>query len=50
MNDDTRERELRMDELDVVSGGGANVPSTQRARQIGHKAADGLRGIVDDSV
>ena len=48
MNDDSRERELRADELDAVSGGGANVPLTQRVRLVGRKAADG--GVTDDSV
>jgi hypothetical protein len=49
MNDDTRE--LSMDELEVISGGGAIVPlTTQQARQLGHKTADGLIGVCDDSV
>ena len=50
MHDHSCERELNMDELDVVSGGGAVVPPTQRGRLIGRKAADILQGVVDDSV
>ena len=50
MNDDSHERELSLDELDVVSAGGTSVPLAQLARQVGCKAADILKGIVDDSV
>jgi hypothetical protein len=39
-----------MDELELTSGGGALALSTQRARQIGHQAADALQGVCDDSV
>jgi hypothetical protein len=49
VNDDSHERELSMDELDVVSAGGS-APRAQLAKQVGCKAADMLKGIVDDSV
>lgn len=50
MHEDTRERELSMDELDLVSGSGAIAPLTQRAGQVGREPAHGWQGIVDDSV
>jgi hypothetical protein len=50
MNDDPRERELSMDELDLVSGMGATVPSVQHGGQVGHLLANERHGVVDDSV
>jgi hypothetical protein len=50
MNDDSRERELSMDELDMVSGTGATLPLTQRPGQAGLQPVHGRFGIVDDSV
>ena len=50
MNEDPRERELSMDELDLVSGSGAIAPLTQRAGQIGRELAHARQGVVDDSV
>lgn len=50
MDDDTRERELVMDELDVASGGGAIAPLTRHARQFGRTTAHDLQGVCDDSV
>ena len=50
MNEDPHEREASMDELDLVSGGGAIAPLTQRAGQVGREPAHGRQGVVDDSV
>jgi hypothetical protein len=48
MSDGPLERELSMDELDLVGGGGAIVPLAHRARQFANEHAD--RGVQDDSV
>jgi len=48
MNDDAREYELSMDELDSVNAGGAIVPLLQRAAQLAHARA--VTGVCDDSV
>jgi hypothetical protein len=50
MNEDPHARELGMDELDLVSGGGAIAPLTQRAGLLGRAPAHGRQGVVDDSV
>ena len=50
MNEDTHERELSMDELDLVSGAGAIAPLTPSTRLLAREAALGRQGIVDDSV
>jgi len=50
MSEEPRERELSKDELDLVSGGGALAPLTQRAGQVGRVPALIRQGVVDDSV
>jgi len=50
MNEEPHERELSVDELDLVSGGGAIAPLTERAGLVGREPAHGRQGIVDDSV
>jgi len=50
MNDETRERELSMDELDEVHGTGSAPPPVHYAERGGHQFAVVRYGIVDDSV
>jgi hypothetical protein len=46
MNEETRERELSMDEIESASGGQTIVPLTQHAVRI----VEARQGVVDDSV
>jgi hypothetical protein len=50
MDEDSREHELSMDELDLVTGGGAIAPVTQSAGQVARELILGRQGVVDDSV
>ena len=50
MNDEPRERELSVEELELVSAAGATGPLTQYAGQAAHQLAHARYGIVDDSV
>ncbi len=49
MNGQSRERELRTDELEMASGG-RTVPLPQPTREVGRKLAHALQGVTDDSV
>jgi len=50
MEKDSDDRELSMDELNLVNGGAAIPPLTPHIRQDDRGAGNGLFGIVDDSV
>jgi hypothetical protein len=49
-DDDCRERELSVDELELVSGTGAILPLTQYAGQLLRPPRNARYGVCDDSV